>query len=136
MGKIKTGAVKLYRDFFKYWDKPREGEYISNKEFMTFCAGWTACDSVGSTIKNVSFSASCFLVGAIYGISFQSVFMIGVIGLPMGYIWGPLGMSVTDNLGRPPMQTMRIINYLSGFNITAAVCLFLVDKNLFEAVVP
>jgi len=67
MGKIKTGAKQLYTDFFKYWDKPREGEYLSNKEFVTFCAGWTACDSVGTAIKNISFSASCPALGVHLG---------------------------------------------------------------------
>lgn len=136
MGKIKTGVKKLYSEIFTYWDKPREGEYLSNKEFVTFCAGWAACDSVGSAIKNISFSASCFLVGSIYGISFQSIFMIGVIGMPLGYIWGPLGMTVTDNLGRPPKQTMKFIHVLSGISILAAFALFFVDKHFLEAVVP
>jgi len=136
MGKLKTGAINLYHDFFKYWDKPRDGEYLSNKEFVTFCAGWAACDSVKTAMGNVSFSASCFLVGSIYGISFQSIFMIGVISLPFGYIWGPLGMSVTDNLGRPPRQTMRLINYLSGLSVTVAGCLFFVNEHFLEAVVP
>jgi len=136
MGKLKTGAAKLYHDFFKYWNQPKEGQYLSNKEFVIFSFGWTASDSVSAVTSYVTFAASCFLVGSIYGISFQSIFMIGVIGLPFGYIWGPLGMSVTDNLGRPPKQTMRLINYLSGFSITIAVCLFLVDEHLFEAIVP
>ncbi len=136
MGKLKTGVKKLYTDIFKYWDKPREGDSLSNKEFVTFCGGWTACECVNSATKYVSFSASCFLVGSIYGISFQSIFMIGVIGMPLGYVWGPLGMSVTDNLGSPPKQTMQFINVISIISLIASAALFLVDRHLFEAIVP
>ncbi len=126
----------FWGDAKKFWNIPREGEYLSNKEFVIFCSGWAASDSVSTVLNHVSFTATCFLVGSIYGISFQHIFMIGVIGLPFGYIWGPLNMIITDNLGNPPKKTMQFIKIVRVIFIAAGIVMFFVPQEPFENIVP
>ena len=136
MNKAKAWAAGFFRDLKTYWNNPRPGNYISNKEFVTFGLGWGASDSADSVIGNVSFAASCFLVGSIYGISFQDIFMIGVLGLPFGYLWNPINMVITDNLGRPPRRTMRFINTILFVCMAVGASLFFVPQARFERIVP
>ena len=136
MNKAKTWVTGFFRDLKTYWDKPKEGSYVSNREFMTFGLGCGASDSADQVISNVSFAASCFLVGSIYGISFQDIFMIGVIGLPFGYLWNPINMVITDNLGRPPRRTMRFISIVLFACMAVGAALFFVPQARFERIVP
>jgi len=136
MSKAKTWAVSFVGDLKTYWSSPKPGNYVSNREFVTFGLGWGASDSADQMISNVSFAASCFLVGSIYGISFQDIFMIGVIGLPFGYLWNPINMVITDNLGRPPRKTMRFISIVLFVCMALGTALFFVPQARFERIVP
>jgi len=136
MNKAKQWVTSFFRDLKTYWNTPKPGNYISNREFVTFGLGWGASDSADQMISNVSFAASCFLVGSIYGISFQDIFMIGVIGLPFGYLWNPINMVITDNLGRPPRRTMRFISILLFACMAVGAALFFVPQARFERIVP
>ena len=136
MNKAKAWVTAFVSDLGTYWNHPKEGNYVSNKEFLTFGLGWGASDSADSVISNVSFTASCFLVGSIYGISFQDIFMIGVIGLPFGYLWNPISMVITDNLGRPPRTTMRFITSILFACMAIGAALFFVPQERFESIVP
>lgn len=70
MNKLK----QMFKDIKTYWHKPKEGNYISYKEFTLFCIGAAGNNSAATVLGYLSFSASCFLVGAIYGISFKDIF--------------------------------------------------------------
>ena len=136
MSKVKVWMSTFFRDLKTYWRTPRPGEYVSNREFVTFGLGWGASDATNKVLDYISFSASCFLVGSIYGISFQHIFMISMIGLPFGYLWNPIGMVITDNLGRPPRGTLRIINVVLAVCMAAGTALFFVPQAPFERIVP
>ena len=136
MNKAKQWASTFFRDLKTYWSTPKPGNYVSNREFVTFGLGWGASDSADQVVSNVSFAASCFLVGSIYGISFQDIFMIGVLGLPFGYLWNPINMVVTDNLGRPPRSTMRFVSAVLFACMAIGAALFFVPQARFERIVP
>ena len=63
--KVKDGFV----DLKTYWNHPKEGNYISNKELFLLCIGGSGGTGVGNVLGYISFAASSFLVGAVYGIS-------------------------------------------------------------------
>jgi len=136
MAKAKELAAAFFSNIKTYWNKPREGNYISNREFVTFSLGRGASDATNKVLDNVSFAASCFLVGSIYGISFQDIFMISVVSLPFGYLWNPIRMVITDNLGRPPRRTMRFIHTVLAACAVVGAALFFVPQARFERIVP
>ena len=108
-GKIKTTVT----DVKKYWNAPREGDYVSYKEYTSYCLGFSGSMCAGSVLGYFGFSASCLLVGAIYGISFRDLYVLGLIGTPLGLIMAPIGMMLTDNLGILEAKTMKKINILN-----------------------
>ena len=136
MAQAKEWLQNSLRDLKTYWNTPRPGEYVSNREFVAFGLGWGASDSTNKILEHISFSASCFLVGSIYGISFQHIFMISMIGLPFSYLWNPINMVITDNLGRPPRGTLRLINVVLTICMAVGAAIFFIPQARFERIVP
>ena len=136
---VKGAAVKgvnTLKDVKTYWNKPKEGEYVSNKEFMYFVLGAGGCQGAGEAEKYLSFSAGCYFVGAIYGLAMKDFVMLGIVGLVLSYIFSPLGMLVNDNLGHVPKKTMKKINIACVFFFCFGVSCYFVPQQYFEFFMP
>lgn len=120
--------VGFLKSIFVYWKKPKDGEYVSNKEIFYFglgAMGTIIVDAIG-----IGWGVGCFLIGAIYKITFRDLYIIGFINMLTGFIYGPIGMIITDNLGNVPKQTMKKLNrYL--IPSAAAGGLFMLLPNTF-----
>ncbi len=122
---VKTKVKDGFVDFKTHWKVPKEGNYISNKELVLLCIGGSGGTGVGNVLGYVSFAASSFLVGAVYGISFHDIFIIGLLGL-LFFFFSPLTMSIVDNLGRPPKKTMMLIHIICAVCVVLGIgCLFI-----------
>lgn len=129
-------VATMVRNIPKYWNKPKEGEYVSNKEFTAFVVGAAGSSVAGSSAGQLSFSASCLFVGAIYGLKMMDFVMLGIVGSLLNYLFQPVGMIITDNLGRPPKKTMRWIWLaIVGFIVGGVGCMF-VPQQYFEGFMP
>ena len=119
--KVKDGFV----DLKTYWNHPKEGNYISNKELFLLCIGGSGGTGVGNVLGYISFAASSFLVGAVYGISFRDIFVKDLLGL-FFFFFSILTMTIIDNLGRPPKKTMRLIHIVCAACVALGIgCLFI-----------
>lgn len=101
-------VIGFFKNIFVYWKKPKDGEYVSNKEIFYFglgTMGTIIVDAIG-----IGWGVGCFLIGAIYKITFRDLYIIGFINMLTGFIYGPIGMIITDNLGNVPKQTMKKLN--------------------------
>lgn len=143
MGKI-TGLAKntaakgpnAARDVKTYWNKPRPGEYVPNKEFLYFILGSGGCQSAGHAEQYLYFSAGCFFVGAIYGLAMNDFVRLGFVYMVLTYFFQPIDMLVWDNLGKVPPKTMRTIHRIcAAYLVFGAVCMF-VPQSPFEFVMP
>ena len=101
-------AINFFKNIFVYWKKPKDGEYVSNKEIFHFAAGIMGTSFVGAV--GIGWGVGCFLIGAIYKITFRDLYIIGFIGMLTSFIYSPIGMIITDNLGNVPKQTMKKLN--------------------------
>lgn len=120
----------------KYWNKPKEGEYVSYKEFANFVVGSIGACMAGSAGGQLMFNATCLFVGAIYGLKMMDFVMLGFVGMALTYLFQPINMIITDNLGRPPKKTMRLINWANlAFTIVGVACFF-VPQKYFEGFMP
>ena len=130
-----VGMVKNFAtDIKDHWKTPKEGEYVSYKEFGNFILG--AGISSMSAGGNLSFTAGCLFVGAIYGIKMMDFAMLGIVGMILNYLFQPFGMIMTDNLGDPPKKTMRTIHLANlVFTIVGVACFF-VPQKYFENFMP
>ena len=131
-GKIKTTVT----DVKKYWNAPREGDYVSYKEYTSYCLGFSGSMCAGSVLGYFGFSASCLLVGAIYGISFRDLYVLGLIGTPLGLIMSPIHMMLTDNLGILEAKTMKKINIFLIPMFVIGLFFYFVPQGQFEKILP
>lgn len=134
--KAADGAKFLVTDVKTHWDKPHDGEYVSYKEFMAFVIGSGSSMNASYTAGNLSFTAGCMFVGAIYGLKMMDFAMLGIVTMILNYLFAPFGMIITDNLGSPPKKTMRMINKVNViFTIVGILCFF-VPQHYFESFMP
>lgn len=132
-----VGTVKTFvKDLKTYWDKPRPGEYVSNKEFLYFILGSGGSNNAMNTGANLTFTASCLFVGAIHGLRMMDFAMLGVVNMVLNYLFQPITMIITDNLGRPPKKTMRLINWASLAFVVVGIACFFVPQTPFEGFMP
>ncbi|HIU68358.1 MAG TPA: MFS transporter [Candidatus Scubalenecus merdavium] len=132
-----VGTVKTFvTDLKTYWDKPRPGEYVSNKEFLYFILGSGGSNNAMNTGANLTFTASCLFVGAIYGLRMMDFAMLGIVNMVLNYLFQPITMIITDNLGRPPKKTMRLINWASLAFVVVGIACFFVPQTPFEGFMP
>jgi len=136
---IKSAAAKgaqTVRDVKTYWNVPREGEYVSNKEFMYFILGSGGGGAAGAAEQYLYFSASCFFVGAIYGLAMKDFVKLGFVYLILSYFFTPIGMLIIDNLGKVPKKTMRTINIVNAvYAVFGIICMF-IPQDRFEFIMP
>lgn len=137
MKKIDFQKIKgTILDIGKYWKKPREGEYVSYKEFLYFVLGAGAANTATYAGSNIGFSAGCLFVGAIYGLKMMDFVMLGFVNLVLNYLFQPISMIITDNLGRPPKKTMRLIHIANSCFIVLGLACFFIPHEPFEGFMP
>ncbi len=136
MNKLIQKAKTFVLDIGTYWKKPREGEYVSNSEFMKFVIGASGSNTAAYAGGNLTFTAGCLFVGAIYGLKMMDFVMLGFVNLIVGYLFSPINMIITDNLGTPPKKTMRLINWANLAFLVAGVLCFFVPQKYFEGFMP
>ncbi|MGN1421591.1 MAG: MFS transporter [Eubacterium sp.] len=136
MSNLFQKAKTFVLDIGTYWNKPREGEYVSNKEFVNFVVGASGSNTAAYAGGNLTFTAGCLFVGAIYGLKMMDFVMLGFVNLILGYLFSPINMIITDNLGTPPKKTMRLINIASVAFLVVGVLCFFIPQKYFEGFMP
>lgn len=132
-----AATVKTFvTDLKTYWNKPRPGEYVSNKEFLFFVLGSGGSNNAQYTGGNLTFTASCLFIGAIYGLRMMDFAMLGIVNMVLNYLFQPITMIITDNLGRPPKKTMRMIHGASLAFVVAGIACFFIPQAPFESFMP
>lgn len=130
-----VGLVSNFATYTKkYWKVPPEGRYVSNKEFTMFVAGASGNWGIASALNVLSFAATCFLVGNIYGIGFIDIYIIGFLCMPFDYLLTPLHSMITDNLGRlsKKMNISLIVACIIAGAIAISLCF--IPKESFESI--
>lgn len=129
---VKNGVDKaktMVTNIGTYWNAPKEGEYVSYKEFTKFVVGSIGSCMAGSASGQLGFNAACLFVGAIYRLKMMDFVMLGFVGMALTYLFQPINMIITDNLGNPPKKTMRLINWANlAFTIVGVACFFIPQK--------
>ncbi len=136
MMKLVNMAKSLVKEITGHWKKPKEGEYVSYKEFTYLVLGIGGNMCAASASYNLTFSAGCMFVGAIYGLRMMDFAILGVVNLVFNYIFSPINMIITDNLGSPSKKTMRMINWANLLFLVLGIAAFFVPQEPFEQFMP
>lgn len=142
MGKIATKAKTLIKnvayDVKNHWRVPKKGEYIPYREVVAYTIGVTGNDATNYIEEIVQFSASAFLVGAIMGISYTDIAIIGIITQIMSFalvFMQPFNILIFENHGRLERKTLIAMHSLNFAQVAVGVALMFVSPVPFEALI-
>ena len=116
----------------EHWKTPKDGNYVSIKEFMCMACGGMGIFGLANVIGPLGFAATAAVTGMIYGISIKDIYVIGIIGTILNYIMIPLNANITDNLGNLPKKTMKTLGLVCGMLAAACVGLWFVPSAGFD----
>lgn len=127
--------VRKWTGYLKeHWNKPKDGEYVSIKEFLCMACGGMGVYGVANVIGPLSFAATASVTGMIYGISFKDIYVITLIGTIITWIMIPINASITDNLGQLPKKTMKIMNIVCLVLTAVSIVLWFIPSTAFDSV--
>lgn len=124
------------KDVKTYWKNPKEGNYISFKEYTSLVLGASGLNSVTMILTHITFTVGCFLIGSIYGIKFRDLNVIAVIGIPFTFLWTFLGMPIQDNLGVLPTKTKKLFYGVTIPLFILGIVMLFLPHTIGETLVP
>ena len=93
----KIGA--FFSEVKAHWKTPAEGKYVSYKEYLYIFLGIGSNYTGSKILENIGFWASCYLFMHHYQLPYLTFAIIGIINMPLNYIWTLIGWVINDNLG-------------------------------------
>lgn len=118
MAKISFSKVKT--ELKEHWNTPdaTAGKFISWKEHLQIFFGIGANYMAQVPLGFLGFGAGCFLIMYHYRLPYLAFSTIGLIGIPLSYLWSIIAWVVADNLGFMEKKTEKKV---FSVYITAAV---------------
>lgn len=111
-----TKGKQFFDDVKKHWKTPAEGNYVPYKEYKDIFIGVGSNYAGAKTLEYIGFFASCYLMMYHYKLPYLTFSIIGIINMPLGYIWTLIWWYVCDNLGFLGKKTERRL-YLVYFSL-------------------
>ncbi len=127
MAENQSKVKQLFTEIKTHWSKPAPGKYVPYKEYLSIFAGVGSNYAGSKTLEYIGFAASCYLMMYHYKLPYLTYSVIGLINMPLGYVWTLIWWFVCDNLGFLPKRTERKLYtiYISA----AAIGLFMIFYN-------
>lgn len=91
--KIKNGISELKN----HWDKPKDGYYVSYKEFLLFSVGLGSPSFMSILITWTGIAVNIPLMLSYFKVSTGFVFLAGIIGSILGLVRAPILSMIIDN---------------------------------------
>lgn len=103
-----SGKAKwLFSEIKTHWNTPAEGKYVPYKQYLQIFLGIGSNYTGSKILENIGFWASCYLFMHHYKLPYLTFSIIGIINMPLNYIWTLIGWIINDNLGFLPKKTER-----------------------------
>ena len=90
-----------------HWKTPAEGKYVPYKEYKDIFLGVGSNYTGMKLLEYIGFWASCYLFMYHYQLPYLTFSFIGIINMPLNYVWTLIGWIINDNLGFLPKKTER-----------------------------
>lgn len=104
-----SSAKSLFSEVKTHWKEPKEGFYVPYKEYLSIFFGVGSNYAGSKVLEYVGFWSSCFLIMHHYNIPYLAFSVIGLINMPLNYIWTLIWWVVCDNLGFLKKKTERML---------------------------
>lgn len=125
--------MSIAKDFIKnvktYWHEPNreKGNYVSFKEYLDIFLGVSFNYAAQSPLGFIGFSAGCFLIMHHYDLPYLAFSIVGLIGIPLSYLWSIIGWIVNDNLGFMQKKTEKILYSIYFSALTLGLIFLITD---------
>ena len=86
-------------DVRKHWSKPAEGRYVPYREYKDIFVAVGSNYAGSKLLEYIWFGASCYLFMYHYQLPYLTFAIIGLINMPLNYVWAMIGWVINDNLG-------------------------------------
>ena len=104
---LKQSVKNLFVELKTHWKTPPEGRYVPYKEYIDVFVAVGGNYAGAKTLEYISFWSGCYLMMYWYKLPYLTYSIIGLINMPLGYIWALIWWVVCDNLGFLPKKTER-----------------------------
>ena len=105
--KGQSKVKQLFTEIKTHWNKPKPGNYVPYKEYLSILIGSGSNYAGSKILEYIAFGAGCYLMMYHYKLPYITYSVIGLINMPLGYLWAILWWIVSDNLGFLPKKTER-----------------------------
>lgn len=94
---ILNKAGEVVKDFFRYWNKPSEGNYVANKETIAYSVGGMGVQFIAAIAGQILLQANCLLIGTVYGLKPTDLALLLMINTIFSIVIQPLKSWIIDN---------------------------------------
>ena len=105
--KIMDKGKNFFTEVKTHWKTPAEGKYVPYREYKDLFLGIGANYTGSKMLESIGFWASCYLFMYHYKLPYLTFSFIGIINMPLNYIWTLIGWIINDNLGFLPKKTEK-----------------------------
>ena len=105
LGKVKG----LFTEIKTHWSTPAEGKYVPYKEYKDIFIAVGSNYAGSKLLEYIWFGAGCFLMMYHYKLPYLTFTIIGLINMPLNYVWSMIGWYINDNLGFLEKKKERIL---------------------------
>ena len=97
------GKMQKVKNFFsdvsEHWSTPAEGRYVPYREYKDIFIAVGSNYAGSKMLEYLYFGAGCFLMMYHYRLPYLTFAIIGLINMPLNYLWSMIGWYINDNLG-------------------------------------
>lgn len=102
---IISKVKSVFGEFKEHWSTPAPGKYVPYKEYKDIFIAVGSNYTGAKTLEYIGFNALCYLMMYHYKLPYLTYAIIGLINMPLGYIWSLIWWYVCDNLANLPKKT-------------------------------
>ena len=95
----------LFNEIKTHWNTPAEGKYVPYKEYKDIFIAVGSNYTGAKTLEYIFFGVGCYLMMYHYKLPYLTYSIIGIINMPLNYIWSLIWWYVCDNLANLPKKT-------------------------------
>ena len=105
LGKVKG----LFTEIRTHWKTPAEGKYVPYREYKDIFVAVGSNYAGSKLLEYIFFGAGCYLMMYHYHLPYLTFTIIGLINMPLNYVWSMIGWYINDNLGFLQKKKERIL---------------------------
>lgn len=137
MSKFSSTVKAMRSNLSQNWNKPKEGEFLSYKQFFSFCVGASGILIFSQVQTLIGFGAG-FFCGSIMGINVRDFVTINLIWMVLCYLLiflQPIWILVFENHGHIDKKSRNIALITSAVRYIVAIVFYLLPITYFDFIV-